>query len=71
MSTARVVSAWTIVVAALHDQDHDKACADYHARRHAKQIDHRRNQDEAAANAEKDGQNAARKPSASGATGEI
>ena len=39
-------------------QDHDQAGADHDARRHAEQIDHRRDEDEAAADAEQHGQDA-------------
>ena len=48
----RVVSAWTMVVAALTARIIDEAGADHDPRRHAEQIDHRRHQDEAAADAE-------------------
>ena len=58
MSTERVVSAWTIVVPALTARIIDQAGADHDARRHAEQIDHRRNEDEAAADAEQHGQHA-------------
>ena len=39
-------------------EDHDEAGADHHARRHAEDVDHRRDQDEAAADAEQHGQDA-------------
>ena len=39
-------------------EDHHQAGADHDARRHAEQIDHRRDEDEAAADAEEDGEDA-------------
>ena len=61
MSTARVVSAWTMVVAALTARIITRLVPIDDARRHPEQIDHRRDEDEAAADAEEDGQHAGEK----------
>ena len=67
MSTALVVVAWTIVVAGGDEQDLEQRGADHDLRRHAEQIDHRRHQDEAAADAEQHRQDAGRRSRAAAA----
>ena len=58
MSTERVVVAWTMVVDRGDEQDLQQRGADHDLRRHAEQVDHRRHHDEAAADAEQDGEHA-------------
>ena len=71
MSTALVVSACIIVVAIGHEQDLEQRGADHDVGLMPEHVEHRRDQDEAAADAHQHRQDADHTPSSSGASGEM